>query len=107
MIPLYCLSYSRQSGPNPTKPGSLSSLPFLNALPFTELTGRNVILPALFSLSDLIAAFALLSSSQTTFCSAAPSAVSIAVSYPAGTFIRSATTPLMPRSPDFITCFTA
>ena len=80
-------------------PSSLSAPPKLPGLcNVIASKGRNVALPSLFSLSQLIVRFAVASLSVTIFWIAPPIAVSTAVSYFGLTFIISATTPIIPAS---------
>ena len=69
---------------------------FSNFFPFTVDIGKNDALPRLFFLKCSTNFLASCSVSVTTFCNAAPSVISIAVSYSFGVFNILAKTPCRP-----------
>ena len=97
-----------------TRPEATRALPERRAaskwVPFTVSSGKKVARPAFSSRKKAMAALAAVSPSTTMFCSAKPSAVSMAISYPGSTVRMLLTGPMMPRSRRFcaarITVFT-
>ena len=84
-----------------TRSAATSAVPVrrpLNRLPCTVSSGRKVARPARSSFKKVMAARAQPWSCTTMFCSAKPSAVSIAISYPLRTLRIPATGPMMPAA---------
>ena len=101
-MPVYRSSYSSSSDAIPSTPRSRDTSGIrLFRLPSTLVKGRKVARPARFLFKKEIIRFAVSSSSVTMFWILPPNAVSIAVSYFSGTWIRSATTPTSPGSDAF------
>ena len=96
-MPAYCSSQWQSVEATPTKPGIFCTSRASITVPRTVVSGRNVARPESRCFNKRIAAFAASSESTTTFCMAAPSAVSSATAYSRGTFKSRVTGPWIPR----------